>query len=180
MQNHIDRIEQLDLPHLKADDLKWMYSTGHGITIGSGRDKKHFYRRGIQTPIGDIELSVWIKAAEYVVERDGLQEELEHLCPLIVTFGNSLYAKQLSYANQLAMCLSEIYRNPAWVCFVPYNEQHHPELLRSTPMIKIMMDCCNVVCSIPEVQLHKEDQTAHCPVCGRWASFSYAGIKKSE
>lgn len=180
MQNHIDRIEQLDLTHLKADDLSWMYSTGHDITTGSCRDKKHSYRSGIQTPIGDIELSVWIKAAEYVIERDGLQEELEHLCPLIVFFGNSLYAKQLSHANHLAMCLSEIYRNPAWVHFVPYNEQHHPELLRSTPMVKVMMDCCNVVCSIPEVQFHKEDQTAHCPVCGRWASFSYDWKKKSK
>lgn len=180
MQNHIDRIEQLDLPHLKADDLKWMYSTGRNLITGSGRDRKHSYRSGVQTPIGDIELSVWIGAAEYIIERDGLQEELEHLCPFIVSFGSSPYAKQLSHANHLAMCLSEIYRNPAWVYFVSYNEQHHPELLRNTPMVKVMMDCCNVVCSIPKAQLHKEDQTAHCPVCGRWASFSYTWNKKSE
>ena len=60
MQSLIDQLEQLDLPHLRAGDLRWMYSTGKGQITGSGRDKRHTYRTGIQTPIGDIELSVWI------------------------------------------------------------------------------------------------------------------------
>lgn len=180
MRDLIDQLGQLDLPHLKASDLNWEHNTGKCLVTGSGRDKRYSYRGGIQTPIGDIEISVWIQAAEYVVAREGLQEELERLRTFAICFGGSPYSKQLSHANHLAMCLSEIYRNPAWVSFVPYNEQYHPELLRSTPMVEIMLDCCKTICTMPKVQIHKENQTAHCPVCGRWASFSYAENKKSE
>ncbi len=180
MQSLIDQLEQLDLPHLRAGDLRWMYSTGKGQITGSGRDKRHTYRTGIQTPIGDIELSVWIKAAEYIVERDGLHEELERLRTFVTGFGRSLYSKQMSHAVHLDMCLSEIYRSPLWVSFVPYNEQYHPELLLSTPMVEITMNCCKTVCTVPRAQINKENQTAHCPTCGWWASFSYAQNKKSE
>ena len=180
MQSLIDQLEQLDLPHLRAGDLRWMYSTGKGQITGSGRDKRHTYRTGIQTPIGDIELSVWIKAAEYIVERDGLQEELEHLRPFALSFGASLFAKQLLHAYHLDLYLSGIYHNPTWVDFVPYNERYHPALLDSTPMVKVTMDCCKIVCTIPKAQIHKENQTAHCPACGRWASFSRVERKKSE
>lgn len=88
MQERIDNLEQLKLAHLKPGDLTWLYATGQGQTTGSGRNKQHSYRQGVQTPAGDIELSVWIKAAEYIVERDGLQEELEHLRPYAIDYGN--------------------------------------------------------------------------------------------
>ena len=180
MQSLIDQLEQLALPHLRAGDLRWMYSTGKGQITGSGRDKRHTYRTGIQTPIGDIELSVWIKAAEYIVERDGLQEELEHLRPFALSFGASLFAKQMARANHLDMCISKIYRRPAWVSFIPYNKQYHPELIDHMPIVEVIMDCCKTVCAVPKAQIHKEIQTAHCPACGRWASFSRVERKKSE
>lgn len=180
MRELIDKLEQLDLQQLSMGDLRWMYCTGKGLTTGSGRDKKHSYRRGIQTLIGDIELSVWIKAAEYIVERDGLQEELERLLPFVTAINGSLYAGQLLHAYHLDLCLSGIYHNPTWVDFVPYNERYHPELLDSTPMVKVTMDCCKIVCTIPKAQVHKENQTAHCPACGRWASFSRVKHKKSK
>lgn len=172
MRDLIDQIEQLDLPHLSTANLRWMCCTGRGLTTGSGRDKKHSFRRGIQTPIGDIEFSVWVQAAEYIVDRDGLQQELERLRPFTTFFGESKNAKQLAHALHLDMCLSEIYRSPDWVSFVPYNELYHPELLRSTPMVKVTMDCCKTVCIVPKAQIHKENQTAHCSACGQWASFS--------
>ncbi len=50
MRELIDKLEQLDLQQLSMGDLRWMYCTGKGLTTGSGRDKKHSYRRGIQTP----------------------------------------------------------------------------------------------------------------------------------
>ena len=180
MRELIDRLEQLDLQLLSMGDLHWMNCTGKGLTIGSGRKKKHSFRRGIQTPIGDIEFSVWIQAAEYIVTRDGLQEELEHLLPFVTCFGESSYAKQLAHALQLDMCLSQCYCNPRWVDFVPYNERYHPELLHSTPMVEVTMGCCKTVCSIPKVQIHEETQTAHCPVCGRWASFTCTKHKQFD
>ena len=134
MQGRIDSLEQLDLTRLKAKDLSWLYATGQDSVIGSGRTKQHSYRSGVQTPLGDIAISVWIKAAEYVVERDGLQEELERLKPYAISYGSgSHFSRQLTHAAHLDLCLTEIYRNPVWASFVPYNRQYHPELLNTTP-----------------------------------------------
>ena len=180
MRELIDKLEQLDLQQLSIGDLHWIHCTGKGLTIGSGRNKKHFFRRGIQTPIGDIELSVWIKAAEYIVERDGLQEELEQLLSFASASIGSSCSRELIHARHLDMCLSKIYRNPSWVGFIPYNERYHPELLENTPMVEVIMGCCETVCTIPKAQIHDENQTAHCPVCRRWASFTCAKNKKSE
>lgn len=179
MQERIDSLEQLKLAHLKPEDLTWIYSTGQGQTTGSGRNKQHSYRQGIQTPVGDIKLSVWIKAAEYIVERDGLQEELEHLRPYAINYGSgSILSRQVSHASLLNMCLSALYRNPAWVSFVPYNRQYHPELLNTTPIVEVVMDCCQIRCEVPTVQIHTEDRSVHCPVCGRWTSFKICESEK--
>ena len=172
MAGQIDRVDQLDLLHLKAEDLYWLYATGRSQTTGSGRNRQRSYRQGLQTPVGNIELSVWITAAKYIIERDVLQEELERLRSYTINYGGgSAFSKQLSHAKHLDMCLSAIYRNPAWVSFVCYNRQYHPELLHTTPMAEVIMDCCKNTCTIPTAQLHDETKTAHCPICGRWASF---------
>lgn len=75
----VDSIHEIDLDTVTAEDLIWQYGTGVAVTQGEGRYKTHSYRNGVQTDIGDLELSVWITAAEYVVKRDGLVEEAAHL-----------------------------------------------------------------------------------------------------
>lgn len=122
----IDRLEEIDLETLKAEDLKWQFGTGQAISSGSGRDKRYSYRHGVQTPIGDIELSVWIRAAEYIVERDGLQEEVKHMTPYMLY----LQDRQDIYTHTLDACLSRLYCDIRWTCFIEYNEKYHPELLR--------------------------------------------------
>jgi len=122
----IDRLEEINLETLKAEDLKWQFGTGQAISSGSGRDKKYTYRHGVQTPIGDIERSVWIRAAEYVVERDGLQEEVKRMTPYMLYHGTHMDI----YTSTLDACLSRLYCNIKWVHFIEYNEKYHPELLR--------------------------------------------------
>lgn len=179
MQQRIDQIDQLDLSHLKAEDLSWQYATGQDSVIGYGRNKQHSYRNGVQTPLGDIEISVWIKAAEHIVERDHLNEELERLRPYTIAFGSgSTFNKQLAHALHLDMCLSAIYRNPAWGSFISYNRQYHPELLNTTSMVEVVPDCCQICCEVPTAQIHTEDRSVHCPVCGRWTSFKTCGPEK--
>lgn len=181
MKERIDKLEQLDLSHLKAEDLSWQHATGQDMIIGSGRTKQHSYRNGVQTPIGDIEIAVWIKAAEYIVERDQLQEELERLRPYRIDFGSgSAFAKQVTHGMHLNMCLDAIYRNPTWASFIPYNQLYHPELLAATPMAKVMMDCCQTVCTIPAARTRSEMKAGCCPNCGQWASFKILEIEKSE
>lgn len=96
----IDRLEEINLETLKAEDLKWQFGTGQAISAGWGRGKPS-YRHGVQTPIGDIELSVWIRAAEYVVERDGLQEEVKRMTPYCCCFSTAGQSKSVDANNVL-------------------------------------------------------------------------------
>lgn len=176
-RNSIDSLEQLDLASLTAADLEVHYFTGRTIDIGigTGRDRRKLYRFGVQTDIGDIEISVWVKAAERIVEREGLKEELEHLRPFALYTSNAGRITMLhEYVRHLDMCLSALYRNPAWVHFVPYNRQYHPELLEGVPMAQIILKCCGEFCEIPRAQISVDLNVAPCPICGRWSSFRYA------
>lgn len=173
--NSIDRLEQLDLASLTAADLKTHIFTGRAIDIGIGRYRRKLYRFGVQTDIGDIEISVWVEAAEHIVEREGLKEELEHLRPFAHYTPNAgPFTKLHEYVRHLDMCLSAFYRNPAWVGFMPYNRQYHPELLEGVPMAQIIPKCCGELCEIPRAQISADLNVAPCPICGRWSSFRYA------
>lgn len=168
----IDGLEQLDLASLTAADLEVHFLTGRAVDIGIGRDKRKLYRSGVQTDIGDIEISVWVKAAEHIVDRDGLKEELEHLRPFALYTSNAgRFTKQHEYVRHLDMCLSALYRNPVWVGFVPYNRQYHPDLLEGVPMAQIIPKCCGELCEIPRAQISAGLNVAPCPICGRWSSF---------
>lgn len=170
--NSIDRLEQLDLSQLKGMDLHLQYCTGRSLVTGSGRNKAHSYRNGIQTPVGDIEISVWIKAAEHLVERDGLQEEFERLRPYAQHLGQSSpFIKQISHVRHLDMCLSAIYKDPAWGSFIPYNQQYHPELLLDVPMAQIITECCQTLCAVPKARLWLNEGYIFCPICGRWSPY---------
>lgn len=123
----IDRLEQIDLSTLKAEDLRLRFWTGQALSTGYGRDKKYSYRTGIETPIGDVEIGVWFKAAEYVIERDGLQNEVKRLAPYISR--HNPFPQRDIQVRILDACLSRLHCNIEWIYFTEYNEKYHPELL---------------------------------------------------
>lgn len=173
-RDQIDSIGQLDLEHLTAADLKWEFATGRSLSFGHGRDKVHSYRNGVQTPIGDIKLSVWLEAARYLIKRNGLEEELEHLNNYLGEISaRAQLTRDLDLGRRMDTCLSGLYRDPVWVGFIPYNQKYHPELLEGVPMATIIPDCCQTECMIPKAQIRDESGTAPCPVCGRWAPFRF-------
>ena len=71
MDNHLlDSIEKFDLNTVTLADIRWRYGTFRPYSTGSGRDKKHFSRSGVATPIGDIREDVWYQLAEHIAQRD--------------------------------------------------------------------------------------------------------------
>lgn len=82
MQKLIDSISGIDLTAVQPEQLCRKHGTFRCNSTGSGRDKKYSYRHGASTPIGDIEDSVWKTAAEAVVKRDGLEQEVAQIPPL--------------------------------------------------------------------------------------------------
>jgi len=77
MENRIDSLYGLDINALTLSDICWKYGTGFDTSTGKGSNKKHSYRHGVQTEIGDIELSVWRQLAYSVIEHLGEREQFE-------------------------------------------------------------------------------------------------------
>lgn len=175
MDKRINSLGELDLPNLTPADLRYRFGTGQAISTGSGRDKKYTYRTGVMTPLGDIEISVWLEAAEYLVEEYGLQEELEHLKPYarFPLDRGTPAAQREARADILDACLSQLYRDPQWVKFLEYNQKYHPELLAGVPMVTVITECCQRPGLVPTAQIkqHMGDPAVPCPHCGRTTAF---------
>lgn len=169
----IDRIEEIDLDTVTAENLIWHYKTGVDVTQGEGRRKTYAYRNGVQTEIGDLELSVWIAAAEYVVKRDGLEEEAAHLQEFITRKSSGYsFARRNPRMHALAYCMRSIYKNPAWVSFIPYNREYHPEVLVSAHLVWIITECCQKPGEVTEEWIAQSyDGRVCCPFCGRFSNY---------
>ncbi|MCI9350159.1 MAG: hypothetical protein HFF83_13220 [Oscillibacter sp.] len=172
----IDSIHEIDLDTVTAEDLIWQYGTGVDVTRGEGRYKTHSYCNGVQTDIGDLELSVWIAAAEYVVKRDGLEEEAAHLQEFI-TRKTSRYgfAWRNPRMHALEHCIRSTCKNPAWASFIPYNQKYHPEVLASARLVRIITECCQKPGEVTEEQIAQSfDGRVCCPICGRFSAYRRA------
>ena len=64
---------------ITAGELRVMHYTGRSVSHGYGRDKVTSYRSGVQTELGDIELSQWQALMRDIIRRSGELELLEQL-----------------------------------------------------------------------------------------------------
>lgn len=61
---------ELDAEKLTFEDLRCHFRTGRSYVIsGTGRDRKTGYRTGIQTDVGDIEVSEWKMLMKDLIRR---------------------------------------------------------------------------------------------------------------
>ena len=169
----IDSIHEIDLDTVTAENLIWRYGTGVAVTRGEGRYKTHSYRNGVQTEIGDLELSVWIAAAEYVVKRDGLEEEAAHLQEFITRESSGYgFAWRNPRMHALEYCICSTYKDPAWVSFIPYNREYHPEVLASAHLVQVITECCQKPGEVTEERIAQSfDGRVCCPFCGRFSNY---------
>lgn len=173
MAGRIDSIAMINLSLVTTDDLQWKYETGSSIASGTGKQKTYSYRNGVETPIGDIEFSVWCAAAEYVIKRDGLQEEQEHLQEFFSRSRSQDKCQSLSpKVLALRFCIHGLYKAPEWVSFVPYSRKYHPEVLKSAHLVSVITECCQIPGDVTEEQIARSyGGTVCCPVCGRWSPY---------
>ena len=147
--NHlIDSVEQIDLDAIMFLDIHWRYGTFRPYSTGSGRDKKHFSRSGVATPIGDIQEDLWYQVAEYIAKR----ENEEWLVDALTQWNKD---------------------NHQWVCYVPFNRQFRPEVLENARIVTIVSDCCQIPGEVTQAQIDRAQKgQVCCPHCGRWSTFS--------
>ena len=135
MQKLIDSISGIDLAAVQPEQLCRKHGTFRCNSTGSGRDKKYSYRHGASTPIGDIEDSVWKTAAEAVVKRDGLEQEVAQILPYVSFASDTIAENRISAINAV---FSGLYKDTLWVSFVEYNRNYHPELLTDAELVEVI------------------------------------------
>ena len=122
------------------------------------------------TPIGDIELSIWVEAARSVVHRDGLDEELNHMTGYYLKDESPAFPKKDLVNEALSAVLSGLYKDQAWVGFIKYNENTiltcwlPPTWWRSTaPAVGRP--------ALSRGLAGAGDKYATCPQCGEWGTI---------
>ena len=171
MSRRIDSIKEINLETVTAEDLRWKYGTYTSKSKGKGRDKVTTSRSGIMTPIGDIELSIWVEAARSVVHRDGLDEELNHMTGYYLKDESPAFPKKDLVNEALSAVLSGLYKDQAWVGFIKYNQKYHPDLLAAANLVEVYSTCCGAPCTFTKAWLERGDKYATCPQCGEWGTI---------
>lgn len=172
--NHlIDSVEQIDLDVITFLDIHWRYGTFRPYSTGSGRDKKHFSRSGVATPIGDVQEDLWYQVAEYIAKREGEEWLVDALTQWNKEHNYMKASPSELRKDALHSYARRIFDDPQWVCYVPFNRQFRPEVLESARIVSIVTDCCGIPGSVTQAQI---DWAQHgqvcCPHCGRWSIFS--------
>jgi len=122
-----------DLPaELTIETLALQGRTGQARTLpGTGRKKKYEYRRGIITPLGDIEASLWLSLIRDLIERSGERVLQEQLRQWIRTH-HIRQTKQEVERYALELHSVRIFDQENWVDYIPFNRRYRPEILPSS------------------------------------------------
>lgn len=170
--DRIDSVSGLEPASISFLNLRWRYGTGVDTSTGKGIYKKHSYRFGVMTKLGDIELKVWIKLMEQLIEKSGEQWLLEALIQ---------WEKEHNYAKTSAAKLREsalklhsdrIFDNPEWVCYLPFNRRYRPAALEQAHIVTVANECCGLPGEVTQEQIQKAfNGDICCPHCGRWSKF---------
>lgn len=127
-RERIDHLKDIDLSTVTCEQLRWMYGTGVDQVTGQGRQKKHTYRNGAMTLLGDIEESIWSAAMEYVAERDGEGWLVDALTEWEKQFGYAKTPKD-QRCEALVKYSMRLFDREKWVDYIPFNEKYRPSVL---------------------------------------------------
>lgn len=175
MDKTYEHLSELKVAELCMNDIRWLGGTGRACSSGTGQSKKTSYRRGVSTPLGDIELSVWYQVAEEIVRRDGEQEMLSHL----ITWGTEHNYAHLSATEirqeALKLISVNIFEQPRWVDYIPFNRRFRPEVVQKAHIVTIISACCQLPGEVTQEQIDAAySNMVACPHCGRWAAYTVA------
>lgn len=147
-------------------------------STGKGIYKKHSYRHGVMTKLGDIEITVWIQLMEQLIERSGEQWLQDALLQ---------WGKEHNYTKSPAAKLREtalelhsdrIFDDPEWVCYIPFNKRFRPDVLEQAHIVTVINECCGLPGEVTREQIDRAyNNTVACPHCGRWSRFKIYGLQ---
>lgn len=171
----IDSIDQIDLSTVSISDIRWKIGTFHPFSSGFGRDKKHWSRSGALTSTGDIEESVWYKAAEYIAKRDGELWLVDALTEWEHDHNYRCLKKAELREEALVAYSHRLFDHPRWVDYIPFNRKYRPKELETAHIIPVITACCKMRGETTQEQIEGAYQgKLSCPHCGRWSEYVIA------
>lgn len=117
------RASQLNAETLTFEDLRCHFGTGRSYVIsGTGRDRKKGYRTGIQTNVGDIEVSEWKTLMKDLIQRSGEEALYKLLFQWVSQTTPWLHTKQEFELEALELHAMRIFDNPEWADYEAFRD----------------------------------------------------------
>lgn len=170
-----DLLKRHTLESLTYDQIRFMYGTGRDNSIYTvGRDnRRHLqtfrYRKGVQTPIGDISESVWYELAIKLVykSQDGwLLDDLEEFYKMhgaqryIATYTEIIKERE-AVKSAIYSAVQKHYDQMDWWGYLPFNWRYRPKELEGKRFPLIVYPYCGHVEQVSFVRDHR----CACPKC---------------
>lgn len=133
----VDRVEQLGDADLSFEKLSDRFRTFAECMIGKdifGR-KIRKSRTGVQTDLGDIELSLWCRLVHRLIDEHNEQELFRHLEMWVSQKCLWIHDRQGIEAYALELHASRIFDDPLWADYVDFNECYRPEILEHAEVV---------------------------------------------
>lgn len=167
----ITSINELDLNDITFEKMHWEYGTLMSRSVGKRSEKQTYYTKGVKTPMGEIEESVWYELAEFMVQREHEEELFNNLLQFETeTTHNRCFEFNKLRQYTLELYADRIFDHPGWIGFVPFNRKYRPDFIKDMKFIKIKSECCGAIGEITAEQINPVG--APCPKCGRIAPFT--------
>jgi len=171
----------LDYNKLSYEDIRRGVFTHSSSSKGKGRDKVTKLITYVKTNIGVLEGNEWVEIAYQVIKSHGDLKLLEHMKDYVKTFpwineqdikrnAIGLNISKVEF-QALDLCIEQIYNNPAWVCFIPFNKTYRLEFLKDYAFVNVIMDCCKEKGPGEVMREQIRDGFVCCPFCGRFSQF---------
>ncbi len=131
--NSLAQIQQ-SIEELSFDDVRELHGTGRSYQVEKRRyeDKGYTYRHGIQTKIGDIELSVWYELVERMIRLKGQEELYNQLLTWVEEEVAWCKTKEEVKDYALKLHAMQIFDDPEWVDYIPFNKRFRPKRIEET------------------------------------------------
>lgn len=167
----ITSIDEIDLNEITFEKMRWQYGTLLSHSVGKRSEKQTYYTKGVRTPIGEIEESVWYELAEFMVQHEHEEELFNNLLQFETeTTHNSCFDFKKLRLYTLDLYVSRIFDNPGWIGFVTFNRKYRPDFVKDMKFTKIKSECCGATGEVTAEQINPVG--APCPKCGRFAPFT--------
>ena len=173
----IDTITQIDSTQITVENLRYMYGTGQElVSKNSQGNKVSRYRIGVETALGDIEVSLWMELVQKLIEKENDQEIFEQLLEW-ETDNNHIESntKNDILRGALQSYTYRIYDKKGWWDYVRFNMKYRPEILENdAELMHVHLACCGRECRIPKEQIrhnYEAPDTVPCPYCNKGTVF---------